>query len=381
MTPQAYITTSITKAILGFFQFLRSHGFSVGLDHSKEALWIGQTPILSNKAQFKIALAALCCTSREEQILFSNLFTNYWDTNPLDLGEMTYKTSRLGQVQKKTNTSIVMLGQGKSNDDPKDEANEVSGSNAQERLQKSDFTKIAAIDEAPLIELADRLFKEFAVRMRRKHKSRLDRGIKLHMAKTIRKSIETGGDPISIYRSIRRTKKRRLIVLLDVSGSMDKYSFYLLRFIYALKKYFRSLEALVFSTKLISISKAIKSMQIDQVLHEISAHADHWSGGTRIGASLETFNQKFAKNLLHGSPVVIILSDGLETGEPALLAKELEKIKRRSKTLIWLNPLKGMQGYEPTAAGMQAALPSIHEFRSAHNLQSLMELENLLMNV
>lgn len=381
MPAQAYSTTSITEAILGFFQFLRGNGFNIGLDHSKEALEIGHTDIINRKEQFKIALAALCCTSREEQATFYQLFKNYWDTNPLDLSEMKYETKRLGLVEKKTNKSLVMLGQGKPNNDPKEEAKAISGSNTQERLQKTDFSKIIAIDEAPLNELADRLFKEFALRMRRKQKARRDRGIKLHMTKTIRKSIETGGEPISLFRSIRKQKKRRLIMLLDVSGSMDKYSFYLLRFIYALKRHFRSMEAFVFSTKLVSITKAMKWMQIDAVLHDIASHADHWSGGTRIGECLQTFNDRYAKYILHGSPIVIILSDGLETGNPVHLAKEMEKIKNRSKSVIWLNPLKGMQGYEPIAAGMQAALPSIHRFKSAHNLESLLELEDLLHHV
>ena len=381
MPSQAFSSTSISESILGFFQYLRGFGFNVGLDQSHEALIIANTPIVNNKSIFKTALASLCCTSKEEQAIFMSLFTNYWDTNPVDLSEMKYHTSRVGQVQKKTNASLVMLGQSNRNDDSKEDAHEVSGSNEQERLQKTDFSKILAIDETPLNELADRLFKEFAKRLRRKQKARHHRGFRLHMAKTIRKSIESGGDPIYLFRSVRKQKKRRLIILLDVSGSMDKYSFYLLRFIYALKKYFKSLDAFVFSTKLVSITKAMKWMQLQEVLHEITSQADHWSGGTRIGECLHSFNTRFAKYLLHGSPVLIILSDGLETGNPVLLGEEMEKIKLRSKSVIWLNPLKGMPGYEPIAAGMKAALPSIDKFKSAHNLESLLELEDLLHHV
>lgn len=381
MPAQAYSSTSISESILGFFQYIRGHGFNVGLEHSTEALLIANTTLIHNKSLFKTALVSLCCTSKEEKAVFLQLFADYWDTNPIDLSEMKYHTSRMGKVQKKTNSSLVMLGQSTKNDESKEDASEVSGSNAQERLQKTDFSKILAIDETPLNELADRLFKEFATRMRRKDTARSNRGFRLHMAKTIRKSIESGGDPIYLFRSIRKKKKRRLIILLDVSGSMDKYSFYLLRFIYALKRYFKSLDAFVFSTKLVSITKAMKWMQIQEVLDEITSHADHWSGGTRIGECLHTFNQRFAKYLLHGSPIIIILSDGLETGNPVLLGEEMEKIKLRSKSVIWLNPLKGMQGYEPIAAGMQAALPSISKFKSAHNLESLLELEDLLHHV
>jgi uncharacterized protein with von Willebrand factor type A (vWA) domain len=176
-------------------------------------------------------------------------------------------------------------------------------------------------------------------------------------------------------------KKQRLIVLLDVSGSMDKYSFFLLRFICALKSHFRQLEAYVFSTRLKRISKALQLRRIDEVLQQVGEQSDHWSSGTKIGECLQQFNDKYGKRQLNGSPTVIILSDGLDTGEISLLALEMKKIQRRSKKLIWLNPLKGSRDYSPEARGMKAALPSIDDFRTAHNIESLLELEKLLIHV
>jgi uncharacterized protein len=163
-----------------------------------------------------------------------------------------------------------------------------------------------------------------------------------------------------------------------VSGSMDKYSYFLLLFICALRENFRQLEAFIFSTTLIRISKALRPGSIERVLSIISEQADNWSGGTRIGSCLQRFNEKYAREMLNGSPTLIILSDGLDTGNPRLLTEEMKKMHRRSRKIIWLNPLKGTRGYAPTAAGMQAALPELDEFRSANTLNCLLDLENIL---
>lgn len=380
MYTQAYSARSISSGMVGFFRYLRSHGFLIGLRETTEALEVAHTSLVRDKHRLKTALAALCCTSREELALFDRLFAAYWDTSPMDLAERKNQVTVRGQVRSKINTSLVLLGRGKGTGKEEEEATSVSGANAEERLRETDFSKIREIDEKPLEQLAERLFREFAVKMRRKLKATRKPG-KVHLARTVRKSIESGGDPLKLFYTTRKLKKRRLVILLDVSGSMDKYSFYLLRFIYALKQEFSNLEAFVFSTRLISITRALRNMKLDSVLREVSHFAIHWSGGTRIGECLRDFNRQYSKYVLHGSPAVIILSDGLETGNPVLLGAEMMKIRRRSKVLIWLNPLKGMKDYQPLAGGMKAALPSVDEFRAAHNLKSLLELEDLLTHV
>ena len=167
-------------------------------------------------------------------------------------------------------------------------------------------------------------------------------------------------------------------MLLDVSGSMDKYSHFLLHFICALRENFRQLEAFVFSTSLIRISKALRLNVLDSVLATISEQANNWSSGTRIGECLHEFNDRYGKLLLNGSPVILILSDGLDTGDPELLGREMIKLQKRARRIIWMNPLKGMKGYAPEARGMKAALPAVDDFLFAHNLESLLELENIL---
>lgn len=378
MKIQAYSTTSITESITAFVQFVRTHGLNVGIQETETALEAAGKKLLTNKKHFKNALKIIFCTSPEERLWFEKLFSLYWDTNPVDLSDMKYETKVQGITEKKANRRLIMLGQGKA-DEESDAAKNVSGANEIERLQKVDFSKINQIDAAPLEKIAERLFKEMSVRLRRRMKESRKGGL-INLRRTIRRSISAGGEPIELYHKSKKPKKHRLIVLLDVSGSMDKYSFYLLRFVCALRENFRQTEAFIFSTSLIRISKPLQQMYLDSVLAAIAQRTNNWSGGTRIGECLKQFNEQYGKRILNGQPFVIILSDGLDTGPPEILSRELEKIKRRSKKTIWLNPLKGMKGYEPIAKGMKAALPSVDDFRTAHNLESLLELENILSN-
>lgn len=378
MKQQAFQTSSLTESIIAFAQFLRSHGLNVGIQESQDALQAAQENIITNKEQFKYALKTIFCNSPEERLVFEKLFLLYWDTNPIDLAERKNKTTVQGMVTNKANPSLVMLGFGKTEEES-EEAKQVSGANETERLKRTDLTKLSEMDAEKLNEIAHKLYKQMAIRLRRKMKESSGQG-KINLRRTIRHSIASGGEPLDLLRRLRTPKKQRLIVLLDVSGSMDKYSFFLLRFICALKENFRQLEAFVFSTSLKRISKALQFNRLDFVMNSISAGVDNWSGGTRIGECLHAFNEQYGKRMLNGSPMVLILSDGLDTGDIDVMSKELQYIQRRAKKIIWLNPLKGMKGYEPTAKGMAAAMPSITDFRAAHNLDSLLELENILTN-
>lgn len=376
MKLQAFATTSLTEAIVGFAQFVRHHGLNVGIQETQDALEAANNSLLISKLSLKFSLKAIFCASPEERLLFDRLFGLYWDTNPIDLRENKNKTTIQGSINKKANSHLVMLGQGNS-PHTEEEAKSVSGANEVERLQQTDFSKVSAVEAQKLDEIAQQLFREIALRLRRRRKETRTNGI-INLRRTIRRSLCYGGEPLDLYRRTRKPNKQRLIVLLDVSGSMDKYSFYLLRFIVALREHFRQLEAFVFSTTLIRISKAIQVNRVEAVLNLLSQQADNWSGGTKIGDCLETYYDTYGKRTLNGSPTVIILSDGLETGSVDKLAQQMQKIQRRAKRVVWLNPLKGMAGYEPTARGMAAALPAVDDFRTAHNLRSLLELETIL---
>ncbi len=376
MKQQAFAARNITEAIVAFSQFARSHGLNIGIQETKEALVSAGCGLLSYRKNLKSGLKAIFCHSPEECRIFEKLFLLFWDTNPMDLRETKSKTSVTGLVEKKSNTSLVMLGRGKTEHET-EEGKNVSGASETEQLKKTDLSKLGDMETRELEEIARKLFKQMALRLRRRMKESLHRG-PVNLRRTIHRSIGYGGEPLEIFRKAQRPKKPRLIVLLDVSGSMDKYSYFLLRFICALRENFRQLEAFIFSTSLIRISKALHYNRIESVLAVVSEQAENWSGGTRIGACLQHFNELYSKQLLNGSPTILILSDGLDTGDPQLLNGELKKVHQKARRIVWLNPLKGMKGYAPLAAGMQAAISEVDEFRSAHNLNSLLELENIL---
>jgi uncharacterized protein with von Willebrand factor type A (vWA) domain len=175
----------------------------------------------------------------------------------------------------------------------------------------------------------------------------------------------------------RKLQQLRLVILLDISGSMNPYSLFLVRFAYVLQKYFKHVSTFLFSTQLTNITSALRTRQLQDALHALSQEAAGWSGGTRIGESLHRFFVEQGR-LLSRNTLFVVLSDGWDTGEPEALAAELGLIKGRVRRLIWLNPLLGMEGYQPVTRGMSAALPYIDVFAPAHNLASLLDLERHL---
>lgn len=370
---------SLTEAIIGFVHFAREEGLDVSIQDSQDALKAALCGLAKDRQLLFYGLKSLFCTSTEEGVIFDSIYEVFWGEEKLEVkGKTTFKNQ--SNLQKKTPASIVMMGFGDDKAKEEEDARNVSGANKVARLRKTDFSKVADVDSDYLEELAMQLWKQMSRRLKRRMKASQTYG-RIDLRQTIRSSISHGGDPIELRRKKKTLRKQRLIILLDVSGSMDKYSFFLLRFILALRAHFETIEAFLFSTSLIRITDYMETSNLATTLAILSAKANNWSSGTKIGECLKTFNETHAKRILSGQSTVIVLSDGLDTGDPEVLAGELHKIKRRTRRLIWLNPLKGMRGYEPTAKGMSAAMPEIDIFQSAHNLDSLLELEKYLSYV
>jgi uncharacterized protein len=374
---QSYET--LTQSILGFAEYARANELNVGIREAQEALTIASRGLMSDKEVFRYALKSVFCSSEENVILFDQLFTDYWG---LPKASFTHKITMKNQtnLQKQTQRSLVLIGKGDNKDGKEEEGKNMSGANATEQLRKTDFSKLSEMDSEYLEKLAMNLWKQMSRRLKKRLKNSVTKG-RIDIRQTIRNNIGSGGAMLELKFKNKKPAKNRLVILLDVSGSMDKYSFFLLRFILALRSHFQKIEAFLFSTKLIRITEFLKIKNLDHILAQLSSNTDHWSSGTKIGDCLKTFNDDYCKKALQGRSMTIVLSDGLDTGEPELLANELSRIKRRTRKLIWLNPLKGMDGYQPLARGMSAALPQIDVFRSAHSLDSILELENFLADV
>ena len=308
----------LVSSILGFAEYARSHGLNVGMNESMEAIHAAEKGLIEDKESFRYALKAIFCCSLDDVEVFDIIYKNFWGNKRVAIkSRMSHHVT--SNVQRETTRSLVMLGTGEDESEEDDDNRNVSGANRLERLRKTDFSKVEEIDSQMLEALASRLWKQMSMRLKKKMK-RSKKG-EIDIRGTIRSNMSKGGNLLNLKFKDKKPMRNRLILILDVSGSMDKYSFFLLRFIYELNSYFKDIEVFLFSTKLVRITDIIKERNWSTSLALLSYQADHWSSGTKIGKCIQEFNEEYGKKVLNGRSVTIVLSDGLDTGEPELLAR------------------------------------------------------------
>ncbi len=362
-----------------FAGYLRKEGLVAGIQEVLDVITATTLIVTPTQQNLKYVTRTLFCNSKEDYDRFDTLFDNFWKGDSRRFRSKMAVSSRLRKKQK--TTSLIWMGASQqAGQESVKESKEVSGANAQERLRRTDFSKLSQVDADELDKLAQKLYREMNKRLTRRYKETSKSG-QLNLRRTIRKNISSGGDMWNLAFKTKRPRKPRLVVLLDVSGSMDKYSFYLMRFIQAIQHHFDQVESFLFSTHLTYISDLLKRIRSSSDLKELTERAQGWSSGTTMGACFQEFNQRYAKFALSRQSTVLILSDGLDTGDQLTLQKELASIKKRASKLIWLNPLKGSKDYQPVAKGMRSVLPMIDVFKAGHNLDSLLELEKHLEDV
>ena len=200
----------------------------------------------------------------------------------------------------------------------------------------------------------------------------------LDMRRTLRQNLRYGCEPLTLAWRGPKLKRRPLVVICDVSGSMEHYSRLLLKFVYVLGNCLDKVEAFVFSTRLTRITRQFQCGDVDASLDQVAASIQDWGGGTRLGEALKTFNCDWGRRLLSRGAVVLLVSDGLDRGDIDLLEREIQRLQLCCLRLIWLNPLLGSTDYRPLARGMRAALPYVDDFLPVHNLASLEHLGRVL---
>lgn len=242
----------------------------------------------------------------------------------------------------------------------------------EESLARKDFGAFGPDELEEITRVAARLARRLAARPSRRWRA-VRRGPRVHPRRTLRRALRTGGEAVELSRRARKPKKVKLVLLCDVSGSMDLYSRFLLQFLYALQSRFARVEAFVFGTRLSRVTEQLREESYSRALARLSREVHGWSGGTRIGECLAAFERDWSR-LLDRRTVLVVLSDGWDTGEPEVLGEAMRALRRRAGKVIWLNPLLGTPGYRPLTRGMQAALPHLDVFAPAHNLESLRAL-------
>jgi uncharacterized protein len=240
------------------------------------------------------------------------------------------------------------------------------------RMAQKDFAAFTPDDIAIARTVLDQL--EWSPGQRRTRRWVQGRGPRIDLRRALGNSVRTGGDVIKLPTRRRRTRPRPLVLLCDISGSMERYSRMLLHFAHAIARRHRRVEAFVFSTGLTRVTRELRAPRLDEALAEVSRSVADWSGGTRIGEALEQLNQQWSRRALRGGPVVLLISDGWDRGDPTLLRDQIRRLQRRAHRLIWLNPLIGTADYAPLTRGLQAALRFVDDFLPARTLTSLADL-------
>lgn len=246
-----------------------------------------------------------------------------------------------------------------------------------EVLKQKDFSELTGEELAAVKHLMAALVWQLG--LRRTRRKRPGHGRLIDIRRTLRKNLRYGGEVLEWAYREPKYKPRPLVIIADISGSMERYTRLMLQFIYSLAEGLeQEVEVFVFSTRLTRISRQLHGHDVERSLHEVAQAVPDWSGGTRIGDALKTFNFQWGRRVLGGGAVVLLISDGWDRGEVEVLRAEVARLQRNCHRLIWLNPLLGSPDYEPLTRGMQAALPYIDDFLPVHNLASLEQLADHL---
>ena len=374
------VNKTFKERIIDFTMYCRERQFVLGPQETRDAFAIAERGYVLDRKLFQYSLKAIYCKRKEHFDRFDEMFDRFWSRYYEEKLEERKKKVQL--IKKEPETSTVIFLGAKFNVPKKEkeiEAKQTKGANESIRLRMTDFSKVDIEDKKKLEELAEELFHQMSMRFKRRLENS-NKG-KVDIRRTIRNGLGKGGLLLDLAHKKKRKEKRKIVFLLDVSGSMDTYSYYLLRYIMVLKKYFKSLEFFTFSTDLTHITPLLRENSEQETLKHIGKNVNSWSSGTKIGESLTKFISVYGNKFLSQKHIVVILSDGLETGNVTVLKEAVRTIRRKCKTLVWLNPLKGMKDYQPIQKGMVNVMPHLDAFESAHNLDSLLKLEKLLMDV
>jgi uncharacterized protein with von Willebrand factor type A (vWA) domain len=372
----------LTRAMLVFGGMLRASGLPVTTSAVMDAVRALEAVDLTDRGEVYLSLRAVLVSRMEEQPTFDRCFEAFWRfhadegqgldgllaaVQPLKPEE---EPAPGGIEAARERQARVALDDWDESESADDEPLEVPGVSDREALMEQDFSTFPSEQLDEVARLTVQIARRLARRVSRRRKPTRRGGV-VDLRRSMRANLMRG-EIIELRRRARRRRKIRLVLLCDVSGSMDLYSRFLLQFLYALQNVFGRVETFTFATRLSRVSDLLRGPSYKSALRKLTEVRD-WSGGTRIGESIREFNEAWGR-LVDRRTIVLLLSDGWDTGEPEVLAQEMLTLKRRAARVIWLNPLLGNPSYEPLTRGMAAALPLVDHFAAAHNLASLRDL-------
>jgi uncharacterized protein len=384
------VSRLVSAKLAAFLKTLRDNGFAVGLHEGRDAASLMAAGYIERPGLLRSAFKHLFSARKSDWEKFDGIFDAFWLGKRVKSRSITMGSSKAANspslkslrdnISERSGSEAATDQVPSTEDAPENRAGEgrMEGASRADNLSEIDFRKMADPDQiAEAHTAAAQLAKTMRTRLTRRNLARR-RGYRLDLRRTIHGNISHGGVPISLVKRQRKEKPLRLVMLLDASGSMSMYTGVFLRFIHGVLDEFREAEAFLFHTRLAHVSDAMKERDAGRALDRLSIMAQGAGGGTKIGESLQTFNRWHAARVLHSRSCVMIVSDGYETGDAALLGREMAALGRRCRRIVWLNPMMAWEGYAPEAAGIKAAMPHVDLYAPANTLKSLTALEAYL---
>jgi len=374
--------------IVHFGRWLRQLGLNVNASQMSDLAEALTYLDLARRADVQCSARSIFVHSPEELELFDRAFDLFWGVEDRSAWELILAQRRVPAIsanQSSLESDEPVLGPASRSDDLQpDQPESVEDTRYSatyspiETLRHKDFASFTAEELQSAKQFIESLVWRLNPRLTRRQVHAAKRTAFLDLPRAIRNSIWHGGEIIDLAWRRRKIKPRPLVVICDVSGSMDRYSRLFLHFIHTLAQGSNRVEAFAFGTRLTRVTPALRHQDVDTALDRVADLVQDWSGGTRIGEALKVFNFHWARRILGHGAVTIVISDGWDRGDISLLEREIARLHRSTYRLIWLNPLLGTPGYQPRVRGIQAVLPHVDNFLPLHNLLSLEQLANQL---
>jgi uncharacterized protein len=370
---------ALLNNLLLFGRVLRALGLDVNPGRMIDLVTALGFISIGRRSDFYHAARGLLVHRREDIAPFDEAFEVFWRSRGRALTSLDLRA--LGEKRRYKRPRFVPPAS--SLDSAGDQPPAIQATltySADEVLRQKDFADMTAEE----LQSVKRLMAEIVwrVQARQTRRRRPGHGRLIDLRRTVRRNLRYGGEILDWAERERKRKPRPLVIIADVSGSMERYTRLLLLFTYGLAKALeQKVEAFVFSTRLTRISRQLRERNLDRALAEVSRAVPDWSGGTRIGDALHAFNFDWARRVLGRGAITLVISDGWDRGDIDLLRTEIARLQRSSRRLIWLNPLLGAPDYEPLTRGIQAALPYIDDFLPVHSLASLSDLAEHLASL
>jgi hypothetical protein len=386
---QRPFTGKLAENIMHFSRVLREAGIPVGPGTVLDALDAAGCGSIRTRDDFYWTLHSIFVKRRDQRELFDQAFHVFWKKPKMleqlmqlffhsitrDAGEKAKQAGFRRLAEAMFDKHETQSQQRQKKDDI--EVDATFTASADEVLRKKDFEQMTVAEQAQAKQAISKM-RLHRIEVITRRYERASHGPTIDMRRTLKGSLRAGGHFIDLERRQKQWHEPPLVVLCDISGSCSNYSRMFLHFLHALTNDRDRVSVFLFGTRLTNITRELNRRDIDEAMTKVSGAVKDWSGGTRIGTSLKEFNFRWARRVLTQNAHVLIMTDGLDREDADLLRTEMQRLRRQTKRIVWLNPLLRYEGFKALAGGIRAMMPFVDEFRPVHSLDSLRDLAAVL---